>query len=197
MKPQLIYHLRYRLLHPLHLGHSNTPGCCQTHYKENNHDALPDPLPSNAQWQGRIGEDPFRKCSVLRRLHTLYRLTYKLLLLHCGNYWQYRYTLGVSVQTGSNYFVSFLLFYVLVSANLPSSVASKISLAGSMLPLLFISAELRRTLTLFGSLRLKLSQSFKLVSPNGLCIGKRKDKHFLKITQNFKKLGLQIRAIGE
>src|SRR5690606_5734509 len=76
MKPQLIYYLRYRLLHQPHLGHSNTPGCCQTQYKENNHDALPDPLPSNAQWQGSIGEDPFRKCSVLMRPHTPYRCTY-------------------------------------------------------------------------------------------------------------------------
>src|SRR5690606_42067208 len=134
------YHLRYRLLHPLHLGHSNTPGCCQTHYKEKTRGVLPDPLPTNAQWQGRIGEDPFRKYSVQSCPHTPYRLTYKLLLLHCGNYWQYRYILGVLTQTGSNYFASFLLFYVLVSANLLSSVSSTISVADCITLSLFKSA---------------------------------------------------------
>src|SRR5690606_19027925 len=91
----------------------------------NNHGVLPDLELPNARLPGRIGEDPFHKYLTQNYLRTLYRLTYTY-----SHHPAIRCTPRVLNQKGNNYFASFFLLYILVSANLASSVSSTISVAG-------------------------------------------------------------------
>src|SRR5690554_397431 len=88
----------------LRLDHSNTPDYYQTHCTVNNRGVLQGLALPNAQLPGRIGEDPFRKCSAQNYPRTLYRLTYTAPLLHFCNCWLFGYIRRVLTQMGSNYF---------------------------------------------------------------------------------------------